>query len=152
MIKYIILGANKRGIAFTNILLKLSNETILLIDEKQDPIHLNILNELKEYTNFLHMFGINVESTLKSVPYDTFVDAQYIGCPKPFFHKNCIYLQNIFIDQEEESARILAKLEAIGVPVEIYALADDWSKYVVHYMNLYNLKLLDISDILFPTN
>ena len=63
MIKYIILGANKRGVAFTDVLLRLSNENILLIDEKQDPIHSNILNKLKEYTNFLHMFGINVEST-----------------------------------------------------------------------------------------
>jgi len=147
MFEYVIHGANKRGAAFAEIILRLTNKRIMMLDSNIDPLEKSIMLKLKKHKNFFHMFGININKTLQRLPFEKFV---YTSATTDYTHKrNCIYLVNVLLLDEEENSTIIGKLEALGLTPELYVLKDGFFKYIFHWYNMFTLKQLNIDDILF---
>ena len=148
MFEYVIHGANKKGVAFAEIILRLTKKRIMMLDSNIDPLQASTMLKIKKHRNFFHMFGIDVKKTLERLPFEKFV---YTSKAADCTHrKNCIYLVNILLVDEAENSTIIAKLEALDQVPELYVLNDGFLKYVFHYYNMYTLKQLNIDDILFP--
>lgn len=149
MFYYVVYGANSRSVRFIEIILRLTNRSVMLLDERVDPLPIHDLNLLKAYVNFYHIFCYK-KSSVKSVamPYSKEVFAAYKGQPVDIFQKYKIVLQDVLLDGPAFSAEIIAKIEALEVDCRVEALSDDWTKYTVHYLNLLRLLQLDTKDIL----
>lgn len=147
MFEYVIHGANNKGVAFAEIILRLTKKRIMMLDSDINPLKESIMLKLKKHKNFFFMFGINIKKTLQRLPFEKFV---YTSTVADCTHKrNCIYLVNVLLLDEEENSAIIAKLEALDQVPELYVLNDRFLKYVFHYYNMYILKQLNIDDILF---
>lgn len=149
MFHYLVVGANKRSVEFVKTILKLTNKNVMLLDDRIEPLSSWELGELQDFTNFYYIFSYKISSIKSiSIPYEKYVLATYTGNPIPIFGQNRIVLQDILLDAKVVSADIIAKVEALGVDLELHPLANNWTKYSVHLSNLLRLKRSSISDIL----
>ena len=149
MFYYVVYGANSKSVRFIEIILRLTNRSVMLLDERLDPLPAHQLQTLKSYVNFYHIFCYkksNVNSV--GIPYSKEVYADYLGKPVDIFQKYRIILQDVLLDGPELSAEIIAKIEALDIECRVEALADDWSKFTVHLINLLRLLRLDTKDII----
>lgn len=149
MFYYVVYGANSKSVRFIEIILRLTNRSVMLIDERLDPLPAHQLHSLKSYVNFYYIFCYkksNVSSV--GIPYTKEVYANYLGKPVDIFQKYRIVLQNVLLDGPELSAEIIAKIEALDVDCRVEALAGDWSRFTIHWINLLRLLSLDTKDII----
>lgn len=147
MFDYLIDHANDKGCAFAEIILRLTNKQIMMIDTDINPIQQTQLKKLTKYKNFYYMFGINKNMTFKKIPYVTFV---YTSTTSDQIRKNnCIYLVDILLLTQQQNTNIIAKLEALQLKPALYVLQQGMWKYPIHYYNTYILSQLQINDILF---
>lgn len=147
MFHYLIDQANDKGCTFAEIILRLTNKQIMMIDTNINPIQQTQLNKLTKYKNFYYMFGINKNTTFKKIPYETFVYTS--ATSDQIRKKNCIYLVDILILTQQQNTNIIAKLEALQLKPTLYVLQEGLWKYPTHYYNIYELNKLKINDILF---
>ena len=149
MFHYLVVGANRRSVQFIKTILRLTKKNVMLLDDRIEPLKSWELYELQQYTNFYFIFSYKISSIRSiTIPYEKYVLATYDSNPIDIFKNKRIVLQNILINEEALSADIIAKVEALGIGIELHALAKDWTKYSVHYLNLWKLKKSSICDIL----
>ena len=146
MFDYLVYGANSKGIAFTEIILKWTKKTVMLIDDDWNPTPEATLQRLQKYESFYHLFGNQL--TFDKYGHKTLVNAKYSGTPKDIWSGSEIVLQNVFKEEKLRSAEIIAKIEALEENITLYPLVNNWTQNVTHYINYFNLYNCNSSDLL----
>ena len=146
MFDYLVYGANAKGIAFTEIILKWTKKSVMLIDDDWNPTPKATLKRLQQFDSFYHLFGNQL--SFDKYKHKTLVNAKYSGAPKDIWGDSKILLQNVLKEECLKSTEIIAKVEALDENITLYPLVNNWTQNVTHYINYFNIYNSKSSDLL----